>query len=103
MTALSIELIELLKSSLTILALSLSPAQVCVLDIDVQGVKTLKQQIITNPKLAQLFSNSKFVFVAPINIDLLESRLRRRGTDDLESRSERLANARSGVEFGVAP
>ncbi|CAM9563166.1 unnamed protein product [Pylaiella littoralis] len=66
--------------------------QVCLLDIDVQGVKAVKGSSLS----------PKFVFVAPPSLEVLEKRLRDRGTESEESLSTRLNNAREEIEYGIA-
>lgn len=56
---------------------------ICVLDIDVQGARTLRGQGI----------DCHFVFVAPPSLEELERRLRTRGTDGEASIQKRLENA----------
>ncbi|CAM9329003.1 unnamed protein product [Hapterophycus canaliculatus] len=64
--------------------------QVCLLDIDVQGVKAVQASSLT----------PKYVFIAPPSMEVLEKRLRDRSTETEESLSTRLRNAREEVEFG---
>eukprot|EP00903_Cladosiphon_okamuranus_P020626 g18936.t1 len=66
--------------------------QVCLLDIDVQGVKSVKLSSLS----------PKFVFVAPPSLEVLEKRLRDRGTEDDKSLATRLHNAREEIEYGNA-
>jgi guanylate kinase len=60
-------------------------ALVCILDIDVQGVRNIMNNA------SEL--DSYYVFIAPPNIQELEKRLRHRGTESEESLKVRLANA----------
>ncbi|XP_021939607.1 guanylate kinase isoform X2 [Zootermopsis nevadensis] len=71
----------------------MSEGKVCVLDIDVQGVKQVKQTDL----------NPHYIFVMPPSIEELECRLRDRGTETEESLQKRLDAAREEIEFGNAP
>ena len=63
--------------------------KVCVLDIDVQGVKAVKESKLT----------PHYVYVAPPSFEVLEERLRGRGTEDEDAITRRLANARGEMEW----
>lgn len=63
--------------------------RVCVLDIDVQGVKSCK---------AANFGAGKYVFIAPPSVDELRRRLVARGTETEESLRTRLTNAKGEIE-----
>ncbi|KAJ2721701.1 guanylate kinase, partial [Coemansia sp. Cherry 401B] len=62
----------------------------CILDIDVQGVKSVKKTDL----------GARFIFVAPPSEEELEKRLRSRGTDDEASILKRLQAAKSELEYG---
>ncbi|KAJ2493956.1 guanylate kinase [Coemansia sp. RSA 2050] len=64
--------------------------RMCILDIDVQGVKSVKNTDL----------GARFVFVAPPSEEELERRLRSRGTDDEASILKRLAAAKSELGYG---
>ncbi|KAJ2009796.1 guanylate kinase [Coemansia thaxteri] len=64
--------------------------RMCILDIDVQGVKSVKNTDL----------GARFVFVAPPTEEELERRLRSRGTDDEPSILKRLAAAKSEMDYG---
>ncbi|KAJ2743143.1 guanylate kinase [Coemansia sp. BCRC 34301] len=64
--------------------------RMCILDIDVQGVKSVKSTDL----------GARFVFVAPPSDEELERRLRSRGTDDESSILKRLDTAKSELEYG---
>lgn len=64
--------------------------KVCVLDIDTQGVKQIKQSSL----------NPIFVFIKPPSIEELEHRLRDRNTETEESLSLRLTAAKEEIEYG---
>ncbi|KAL0108845.1 hypothetical protein PUN28_014158 [Cardiocondyla obscurior] len=67
--------------------------KVCVLDIDVQGVKQIKRTDL----------NPFYVFVKPPSIVELERRLKARNTETEESLERRLSIARSELEYGETP
>ncbi|XP_026759211.1 guanylate kinase isoform X1 [Galleria mellonella] len=67
--------------------------KVCVLDIDIEGVKQVKNTDL-NPLL---------VFVMPPSIDELERRLRARNTEHEEALRKRLDTAIREIEFGQQP
>ncbi|KAJ1665369.1 guanylate kinase [Coemansia sp. RSA 1813] len=64
--------------------------KVCILDIDVQGVKSVKRTDL----------GARFIFVAPPSEEELERRLRSRGTDDETSILKRLQAAKTEIEYG---
>jgi len=68
----------------------LSEGKVCVLDIDVQGVKQVKQTDL----------NPHYVFILPPSIEELECRLRDRGTETEESIQRRLQAAKEEIAYG---
>ena len=68
--------------------------RMCILDIDMQGVKLIKQ--IPDFKC-------KFVFIAPPSIESLRERLTGRGTETEESLSKRLAAATAEMEYAKEP
>ncbi|KAI9801380.1 MAG: guanylate kinase [Sarcosagium campestre] len=63
--------------------------QVCVLDIEMEGVK----------QVARTDLNARFLFVAPPSLEVLEQRLRGRGTETEESVQSRLDQASRELEF----
>ena len=65
---------------------------ICILDIDVQGVKSMK---ITS-------FNSNYVFIQPPSLEVLEQRLKQRGTESEESLKKRLELAKIDMEYGNA-
>lgn len=65
----------------------------CLLDIDVQGVKNIKQ-------MESDILKPKYVFIAPPSMQALEERLVGRGTESAESIARRTANAWAEVEYG---
>ena len=69
-----------------------SPAEgkrVCILDIEMEGVKQLKKSEL-NPRIC---------FIQPPSVEELEKRLRGRGTDSEESIQKRLAQAKNEIEY----
>lgn len=63
---------------------------ITLLDIDVQGVKSVKESGIS----------CKYVFIAPPSMGELEARLRGRGTETEEAIWKRLGNAASEMQYG---
>ncbi|CAM9456188.1 unnamed protein product [Chrysoparadoxa australica] len=70
--------------------------KVCILDIDVQGVRSVKGR-------GKDFINPYYLFIAPPSLQALEERLRGRGTEAEEAVKVRLGNAREEVEYGQTP
>ena len=64
--------------------------KVCILDIDMQGVKQLKTSGLV----------AKYVFILPPSLEVLEQRLRERGTETEASLEKRLGAARAEMEYG---
>lgn len=62
----------------------------CILDIDMQGVKSVKYKTDLD---------ARFLFVAPPSVEDLEKRLRGRGTETEESIAKRLAAAKAEIEY----
>lgn len=71
-----------------------------ILDIDVQGVKKLKDVEKTYPGKDYIFK-PKYMFVAPPDLQTLRERLVKRGTETPESIKIRLANAEKEIEYGL--
>ncbi|XP_036147418.1 guanylate kinase isoform X1 [Monomorium pharaonis] len=67
--------------------------KVCVLDIEIQGVKQIKCTEL----------NPLYVFIKPPSIVELERRLKARNTETEESLEHRLSIARSELEYGETP
>lgn len=61
----------------------------CILDIDMQGVKSVKQTDL----------NARFLFVAPPSVEVLKERLTGRGTETPESLEKRLNAAIAELEY----
>lgn len=66
-----------------------TPPRVCILDIDAQGVRSVKKTAL----------GAKFIFVAPPSVEELERRLRGRGTETDESVDARLKAAKEEMEY----
>lgn len=66
--------------------------KVCVLDIEIEGVKQVKRTDL----------NPLFVFIKPPSMEELEKRLRDRNTETEESLQRRLTTARSELTFGMS-
>lgn len=73
----------------------ISKNKICILDIDVQGVKSVKK---TN-----LSSLTGIVYIAPPSLEVLEQRLRSRGTETEDSLAKRLTFAKGEMEYGQQP
>ncbi|XP_011556111.2 guanylate kinase isoform X1 [Plutella xylostella] len=67
--------------------------KICVLDIEIEGVKQVKQTDL-EPLL---------VFVMPPSVEELERRLRARNTENKAALQKRLETARKEIEFGQMP
>jgi len=63
---------------------------ICILDIDVQGVKSIKQTGI----------QCNYIFVMPPTVEVLEQRLKGRGSETPESLKKRLDRASEDMEYG---
>mmetsp|Transcript_12472 Transcript_12472/g.12889 ORF Transcript_12472/g.12889 Transcript_12472/m.12889 type:complete len:313 (-) Transcript_12472:124-1062(-) len=68
-----------------------SQGKICVLDIDIQGVQNVKRSGL----------DCKYIFIAPPNMQTLESRLRGRGTETEDKIAVRLKNAKVELEYGL--
>jgi guanylate kinase len=63
--------------------------KICVLDVDVQGVKSLKKTDL----------KPIYIFIMPPSVDELEKRLRNRGTETEASLKKRLDAAQAELEY----
>jgi len=70
-----------------------SLGKLCVLDIDSQGVRSMKKTDL----------NPFYVFILPPSLEELERRLRGRRSESEESLQRRLSTAKSEVSFGQTP
>ncbi|CAG2158656.1 unnamed protein product [Oppiella nova] len=64
--------------------------KICILDVEIEGVKNLKKTDL----------NPRFVFIKPPNMDVLEKRLRSRGTESEDAIQRRLKRAIDEMQFG---
>ncbi|KAG7806280.1 hypothetical protein KL921_005008 [Ogataea angusta] len=64
----------------------------CILDIDMQGVKSVKKTNL----------GARFLFISPPSIEELKKRLETRGTETPESLAKRLAAASAEMEYARA-
>mmetsp|Transcript_10733 Transcript_10733/g.19841 ORF Transcript_10733/g.19841 Transcript_10733/m.19841 type:complete len:255 (+) Transcript_10733:67-831(+) len=67
--------------------------KIVILDIDIQGAKQVKEKL---PEV-------HFVFLTPPSMEVLEKRLRGRGTETEEKVAKRLKNAVGEIEFSKTP
>lgn len=67
--------------------------KICILDIEIEGVKTIKKTDL----------NPRYIFIKPPSVDILEKRLRGRGTENEESIKKRLARAKEELSYGETP
>ncbi|XP_066122395.1 guanylate kinase isoform X1 [Saccopteryx bilineata] len=67
--------------------------QICVLDVDLQGVHSIKKTDL----------RPIYIFVQPPSLEVLEQRLRQRNTETEESLVKRLAAARADMESSKEP
>ena len=71
----------------------ISKGRICILDIDVQGARRIKEDTtIIAPH---------FIFIAPPSMEILEKRLRDRGTETEENIQKRTANAQNELNYGL--
>ncbi|XP_013407876.1 guanylate kinase isoform X2 [Lingula anatina] len=66
-----------------------STGRICILDIDLQGVKSIKKTNL----------NPRYVFVRPPNLQILEQRLKGRGTETDETLKKRLSTAQADLDY----
>lgn len=64
--------------------------KICVLDVDVQGIKQIKQSSL----------DPFYIFIRPPSIEELEKRLRARKTETEDTLQRRLSVARTEIEYG---
>ena len=73
------------------LDLALEEGRICIFDIDVQGGSTIKSK----------YPGAVTVFILPPSLQVLEERLRNRGTDAAPAIAKRLAEASAEIERGT--
>ena len=66
--------------------------KICVLDIDMQGVRKVRRSELPAPV---------YVFVRPPSMEALEERLRARGTDDEDTIARRMRAAQDEMEYAA--
>ncbi|XP_022239900.1 guanylate kinase-like isoform X2 [Limulus polyphemus] len=66
---------------------------VCILDIEVEGVKNIKKTDL----------NPRYIFIKPPSMEALKERLQKRGTETDESINERICRAKKELEYGEMP
>ena len=69
--------------------------QICILDIDVQGVQTVMESE------AHVELNPKYLFIRPVSVDVLEKRLISRATDSLQAIQNRVNTASFEMEVAA--
>lgn len=67
--------------------------RICILDIEMEGVKQVKKTDL----------NARFLFLQPPSVEILEQRLRGRGTDSEEAIQERLKQAEKEIAYSKTP
>ncbi|KAI5852887.1 guanylate kinase [Morchella snyderi] len=70
-----------------------SKGLVCILDIEMEGVKQVKNTDL----------NAKFVFLKPPSMEALKARLEGRGTETPDSLQKRLTQAQKELEYAAQP
>ncbi|UZP43087.1 hypothetical protein NXS19_010903 [Fusarium pseudograminearum] len=63
-----------------------------LLDIDMEGVKAMK-------KFERM--SARYVFIAPLNLEVLEARLRGRGTEDEDAIQKRFAKVKKELDYAA--
>ncbi|KAJ3255648.1 hypothetical protein HK103_006173 [Boothiomyces macroporosus] len=66
-----------------------SQNKICVLDLEVKGVQSIKKSMIP----------AKFIFIQPPSMAALEERLKARNTETPDSLAKRLASAQEAFEY----
>ncbi|KAI8908358.1 P-loop containing nucleoside triphosphate hydrolase protein [Gorgonomyces haynaldii] len=79
----------------------LSQGKNVILDIDMQGVVQLQAKVSSDPTIFQ--QKPLFIFLAPPSYEILEQRLKGRGTENDESVQLRLEAAKREMEWGSKP
>jgi guanylate kinase len=73
-----------------------------LLDIDVNGVRSLKALEYSLIHHDNMLLQPKYIFIAPPDLETLKQRLEARGTEDVESLQRRTANAAVELEYGLS-
>ena len=71
--------------------------KICILDIDVQGVESIKEREHKLP------APPKYLMIVPPSVEILETRLRGRSTDSEESIAMRVENAKREIQWASKP
>ncbi|CAM9341801.1 unnamed protein product [Hapterophycus canaliculatus] len=69
--------------------------KICILDIDVQGVKSVRDA-------GERVLDPHYLFISAPSMEILEARLRGRGTETEDALQRRLANAKAEMDYGLA-
>lgn len=72
--------------------------KICILDIDLAGVKSIKAHLKQTSDTA-----ARYIFVRPPGKETLEARLRGRGSETEESLSRRLARVDADFDYAAQP
>jgi guanylate kinase len=67
--------------------------RICILDIDMQGVKSIKNTDL----------KCRYIFIKPPSMKHLEERLNKRGTETAETLQKRLSVAKAELEYAEQP
>ena len=67
--------------------------KVCILDIDIQGAQSVKESSL----------EPHYIFIEPPSMEVLEKRLRGRGTESEEQVAMRLKQANAEMDYGSVP
>ena len=70
-----------------------STGRICLLDVDKQGVKNIRQTDL----------HPLFIYISPPSYEILEQRLRARQTDSESAIEKRLKEAKESMEFSKEP
>lgn len=84
---------EILGTSIKAVEDVVASGKVCMLDIDMQGVQSVKK--------TQL--NPQYIFIQPPTLEVLEQRLRGRGTESEEAVLARLEASKRELEYAKEP
>lgn len=68
-----------------------SQGKICILDIDIQGVQKVKRSVL----------RCNYLFISPPSMEVLESRLRGRGTESEDKIQIRMKNAEDEMAYGT--
>jgi guanylate kinase len=71
--------------------------KICILDIDIQGAMKMKKES------EMTILPPHYIFIAPPSMEVLETRLRDRGTETEDAMRIRLENAKEEVGYGLQP